>query len=81
MQNSKHSRVLLQQSRRQKLCGGKVRGPEGLFRVGLFDERLMCHQIDGGLFVCAQMSSRDRYGYGNGLQIEKAFYYFEFLMD
>lgn len=61
--------------------GGKVRGREGLFGVGLLDERLMCHQIDDGLFVCAQMSSRDRYGYGNGLQIEKVFYYFEFLMD
>ena len=39
---------------------GGVRGRDELFRVGSFDERLTCHQIDDGLFVCALMSSWDR---------------------
>lgn len=49
-QNPEHICLSLQQGRRQKPLRGEQ---DGLFRAGLFEDRLMCHQIDDGLFVCA----------------------------
>lgn len=51
VQNPKHICLSLQQSRGQNSVGKQIGEREELLRAGLFDEKLMCHQIEDSLFV------------------------------